>query len=706
MRNLKQQCILLAAAVLAGLTAPMAWAQAPKESVQQGLPAARVRAEAARIDQLLEQGLRRAGVQPAAELDDLTFARRAHLTVVGRVPTLAELDAFLADGSPDRRSALLDRLLDSPGRTAHETNWWADLLRARTRLMRQVSGEPFLDWIRSAIAADMPYDEFVRAMLTAEGPAHERGNGATGFLLRDLGMPHDAMANTLRLFLGTRLECAQCHNHPSDKWTQKQFFEMAAFFGGIQYRSPGATAAAAAKVREIARGGSRAEQQAARQILQNLDAGIQGTGTGVERLPDDYKYDDAKPKEPVFASTIFGADVKLPRPKAQETAARPRARQAPRASATPATPVESRNRFAEWLTARDNPRFAQVIANRVWQRTFGRGLVEPVDDLRDSTKPLDPALLDHLASLVRELDWDLRQFQRVLLNTKLFQRAAVEHDNGSLEPFQFAGPLLQRMTAEQMWDSMLALVMDDLDQRLRPSDARAKDVYERFDEVARADETALKEMVERAGLRVSDPQAFQAQQRERARQEAEKRLAEQKGLEERAQPLFREYLAARRRGDLIASQKLADEIRALGFTIPGERLQRVGAANANDNSLMRAVDLPQPAPASHLLRQFGQSDRETVDGASREGSVPQVLTLMNGFLDQRVLAAGSALRRDLEAADTATARVEVAYLTVLSRRPSEAELDEWRSILTVEKDQGVRDLVWVLCNSNEFKFVQ
>ena len=704
MSTFRNRCLTLIALATTALAGPVAWAQAPTRSVTQGLSQARVRAEAARIDTLLDAGLRKAGVEPAPELDDQAFARRAHLTIVGRNPTLAELDAFLADSDPARRDRLVDRLLDSPGRTAHETNGWADLLRARTRLMRQVSGEPFLAWIRGAIAADMPYDEFVRAMLTAEGAAHKEGNGATGFLLRDLGMPHDAMANTLRLFLGTRLECAQCHNHPSDKWTQKQFFEMAAFFGGIQYRSPEETAKAAATVRALARDGSRAEQQVARQLLQNIDAGIRGTGTGVEKLPDDYKYGDAKPKEPVFANTIFGADVKLPRPNQQaQPAPRTRARPAQQRTAAPAAQVESRRHFADWLTARDNPRFAQVIANRMWQRTFGRGLIEPVDDIRDGTKAVHPELMDHLASLVRQLDYDLRQFQRVLLHTKLSRRAAVDADAGSIAPFLFEGPVLQRLSAEQMWDSMLALVLDDLDERLRPADARAREVYDRFEELATADEAALRTTLERSALRVSDPQAFRAQQAERAREEAAKRLAEQKDLEAKVAPLFREYLAARRSGDLVAAQKLADEIQKLGFTIPGERLQR--ATGASDTSLARAVDLPQPAPASHLLRQFGQSDRETVDSATREGSVPQVLTLMNGFVDQRIMAAGSALRRDLEAADTPAAKVEVAFLTILGRKPNEAEQEAWRPVVVLEKDAGLRDLVWVLCNSSEFKFV-
>src|SRR5712671_833140 len=300
-----------------------ALAQQPARSVIAVKARSEVETAAARIDSLVEQGLQRAGQQPNPTIDDATFVRRAYLANVGRIPTLRECEAFLADQGTDKRGQLIDELLDAPGHVSSESNFWADLLRARSRLMRQVSGEPFLQWIKDALVQDLPYDRMVTEMLTATGAANERGKGATGFLLRDLNMPHDAMANTLRVFLGTRLECAQCHNHPFDKWTQKQFYEMAAFFGGLQYRANLGATALGQELRATAREADDKQKQLVRRIAQQIGVGLQGSGNGQEHLPADYKYDDSKPRAPVFARTIFGAAIKL-EPPAVATPQRPR----------------------------------------------------------------------------------------------------------------------------------------------------------------------------------------------------------------------------------------------------------------------------------------------------------------------------------------------------------------------------------------------
>ena len=151
--------------------------------------AARVRGWAAEIDRLVEADLRARGGRPQPLVDDDAFARRAWLLLAGRIPTPAELDSFAADRSPGRRTALVDVLLDAPGYDSAMFHFWADLLRAKSRLAPQASGEPYLHFLRESIAADVPYDEVVRQLLTATGPAHARGNGATGYALRDRGMP-------------------------------------------------------------------------------------------------------------------------------------------------------------------------------------------------------------------------------------------------------------------------------------------------------------------------------------------------------------------------------------------------------------------------------------------------------------------------------------------------------------------------------------
>lgn len=664
--------------------------QAPTRSVSAALSPAAARAHAARIDRLLEQGLAQRGIAPTAPVDDATFARRAFLAAVGRIPSGAEVESFLQDGAADKRTALVDRLLDSPGHTSHAANQWFDLLRVKSR-QRQTSGEPFAHWIREAVRTGMPYDRFVRDMLAAEGPAHREGNGATGYLLRDANMPHDAMANTLRLFLGTRLECAQCHNHPSDKWTQREFYAMAAFFGGLRYRLP-PPPALAQQARNLRDADDRT-RRAARRLLQTAVTGLAGSGTGVERLPADYAYDDARPRSPVTAATIFGADVQLERRERSDQPARPRGRRGqdrPRGrDALPAEPgVGSRAAFAGWLTSADNERFLRVATNRVWQQLFGRALIEPIDDLKDDSRPVHPRLQEHLERLLVGLDFDLRQFQRVLMLTRLFQREVVAGDPPADEPFAFAGPLLRRMSAEQMWDSLLTLAVDDVDALLGPTDARAQAAYRSFAEVDGASAAELQAMLEQ-------PDAARRMLQERAAERRE----QLRGLQQRARSLQQELRAARRAGDRDEIARLEAEIAALA----AERRQRAGGRDGT-GELQRASDLPQPAPGGHLLRQFGQSDRETIDAASLDATVPQALTLLNGFLDQRVLSAGSSLQRRLTAQAAPEQRIRAAFLATLSREPRPDEVATWQPALAGDPREGLRDLVWVLCNSHEFRF--
>jgi hypothetical protein len=188
---------------------------------------------------------------------------------------------------------------------------------------------------------------------------------------------------------------------------------------------------------------------------------------------------------------------------------------------------------------------------------------------------------------------------------------------------------------------------------------------------------------------------------EQQRQEAmRKQVQQDKELQERAAPLLRDLRAARREGDQKKVAQLADELERIGLPL-GQR-----AARGREGELLRASDLAQPAPSNHLLRQFGQSDRETVDAASSVATVPQVLTMLNGFLDQKVLEGQSALRAHLELAKNGERRVRAAFLATLNREPTPAEAQDWRKAIAIHGESVVKDLVWVLCNSNEFRFVR
>jgi hypothetical protein len=298
--------------------------------------------------------------------------------------------------------------------------------------------------------------------------------------MRDRGMPLDNMASTVRVFLGTRIECAQCHNHPFDKWTQRQFYEMAAFTFGVEIRDSGGsftggisdllrdqgmairvtfkqpewpknTATEAdrraywAEVENVGRARRAAEQallQAERLYNQALSE-PRGIGrypkvTFDERrmvtLPPDYQYDDAKPKSIVKPAAIMGhAFTPLPGETRVQT-------------------------YARWLANPANDRFNKVVVNRLWKKAFGLALIEPLDDLTDTTVAANPELLSHLEKLMVSLNYDMKAYLRILFNTSTYQRQASHEEVLPGTAYHFTGPLLRRMTAEQLWDSFVTLI--------------------------------------------------------------------------------------------------------------------------------------------------------------------------------------------------------------------------------------------------------
>jgi len=434
----------------------------------------KVSAAADEIDALLARDWAANNLTPNAPADDSVFVRRIYLDVVGRIPTSRETEEFLTSSETGKRAALIDKLLDSEGYVQNYFHYWADLLRVQSKGQR--TGPAYVHFIKDALRSNKPYDLFVREMVAGEGKAWS--DGAIGYYTRDRGMPLDNMASTLRIFLGTRIECAQCHNHPFDKWTQMQFYEMAAFTFGVEIRDFGggitggisdlvrdqgmairntfkqpewpknpATVADRlaywAEVERVARARRAAEDalhQAERLYNQALYRGnphypkMTFDEKRKVTLPPDYQYDDAKPKSVVKPAFIMGH------------------------ACTP-LPGETRvQAYARWLTNPNNDRFNKVVVNRLWKKAFGLALIEPLDDLTDTTVAVNPELLSHLEKLMVSLKYDMKAYLRILFNTSTYQRQASHEEVAPGNAYHFTGPLLRRMTAEQLWDSFVTLI--------------------------------------------------------------------------------------------------------------------------------------------------------------------------------------------------------------------------------------------------------
>ena len=574
------------------------------------------------VDRTVGGALLKNGIQPNKQTDDFVFVRRVYLDVAGRIPTDVEARDFLNDKDPEKRRKLIDQLLISDGYRSHLFNWMADLLRHRGKLRRS-NFNHYERWLKDQIAQNSPWNDMVYAMLTAEGTL--ANSGPTGYLLRDPGMPLDNLSNTLNIFLSANVSCAQCHDHPLADWTQREFYELAAFFGAtdVSDRDP-------RKVGNRLKlpDGSISKQDVASAVAQNL-ARVHTKSAQTLKFPDDYAYSDVEPGSPVDPLLFIWGDEELT------------------VDVDEKDPGKLRDNFAEWLTHKKNPRFAIAIANRLWKRFFGLGVQEPLEDLDDLTKASNPELLQLLGKVMVAADFDLREFQRVILNSKAYQAvSSVTPSSGDAEKYLFPGPVLRRMSAEQAWDSILALVLG----------------------------TSLDDYKVDRSNRVT---RFEFPYEQMSPDEVREKV-----------------LLMKNNGYLKSNQRIVE-----ADFVDGKRPVKM-----NDEFLLRASELSQPAPDNHFLRMFGQSSRDLVNDSSVEGSIPQSLMLMNGGVQNLLYDRDARLSKMLRRSGDFKSAVQFLFLSFFCRPPTPDEMNTIEQ--AIAEGMKKEDLTWALFNSTEFLFVQ
>ena len=649
----------------------------------------------AAVDKLVANGLVRAnperakggkkpitGFNPMA--NDEQFVRRVYLDIVGRIPNHDETTQFIADSNPNKRAKLIDMLLDSPGYNSNTYNYFAEMLRVKDRLEQDnLRGVPYINWMQHQIQKNVSWDKMVFEMLTAKGKMWDKKdgeyNGAAGYLLRDAGMPLDNLANTLAVFLGTDVACAQCHDHPFSDWTQHQFYEMASFFGATTTRM---TAAANRKKAKDSSG--MMAMNAMNDLMPKIEEIVTKSGGDIKRLrngirnymgannaivgdmdsnsmklPHDYKYPDAKPNDPVEPKFITWTknDKNLPAYKQKMKSAE-----------------ELRPAFAKWVTDPSNPRFAMAIANRMWKRAFGQGISEPVTNIDDPKQSVNPELLIHLAQEMVRVKFDIKNFMRIIYNTRAYQSEATSEKIAMGEPYYFQGPLLRRMTAEQAWDSYMTLVLGDPDKYAKP----LEDLYSRS-----------------IDLDLTNPKLDA--QTVLVKYDAYRKMAEK----ERA--LMGGGLAEAGGDDMMMEG--ASKSKGKAAAKPAGEMMENASLTYNGMVLRRASTLEQPAPNGHFLIDFGQSPRALIDGSVKTGSVPQVLMMMNGKAQQMLTSKDSLIFRTMEKVKSPPEKVEALFVSVLNRRPTLAEKDIAKRALS-GGDEGYANMIWALINTREFIFIQ
>jgi hypothetical protein len=352
------------------------------------------------IDGLVWAKLKRLGITPSEPAGDATFLRRATLDTIGRLPTSGEVREFLADTtpSPEKRARRVAWLLEQPEYADHWASKWMDLLRPNPYRVGIKAVWNLDAWIRRAFRQNLPYDQFVRAVVTARGSTFRDG-AATIF--RDRREPEEIAPMVSQLFLGIRLECAKCHHHPFESWGQDQFYEFAAYFARVGRKGTG------------------------------LSPPISG---GEEIV---YTAKSGSVTNPLTGQTL---------------AAKPLFGAAPASSEDPE--ADPRDTLAAWMTSPENPYFARVCVNRVWADLMGRGIVEPVDDLRATNPPSNGPLLEALADDFRSHGYDLKHLIRTIMASAVYGLGSEPNERNVADTRNFSRHYRQRLRAEVLLDAL------------------------------------------------------------------------------------------------------------------------------------------------------------------------------------------------------------------------------------------------------------
>jgi len=378
-----------------------------------------------RVDGLLAKSWKNAGVEPAPPATDATFLRRAFLDLTGAIPTVGEVRTFLRDQSPDKRARLIDRLLGTaakngqpgrPGNSRHAThlaNIWQEVMlpQVNTNIRFRYQSGAFNQWLRNHFADNTPYDKVVTELLTYTGSSRT-GPGLFYQVLEY--KPEELAASTSRIFLGVQIQCAQCHDHPFDHWTQKDFWGYAGWFAQIQQP----------------------------QGRQRFQANVADTSTGDVKLPE---------TDNVIKPRFLGV----------------------KKTSLQSGPTR-RAQVAAWLTSKNNPFFAKATVNRVWALLFGYGLVDPVDDFGKHNPPTHPELLDALAADFAANNFDLRRLFRILAKSRGYQLSSRVTESDSYHPNLFHRMAIKSLNAGQIYDCLETATC----KRDNPSTTRYRSPYQ------------------------------------------------------------------------------------------------------------------------------------------------------------------------------------------------------------------------------------
>jgi hypothetical protein len=349
------------------------------------------------IDEAVFNKLEMLGIPPSPVVDDATFLRRVSIDITGTIPTEEKVRAFLADSSPDKRDKLIDELLDSPEYAHYFANKWNMVLRNKKRRNEDLHGTySFYQWIWSSLYENKPYDEFVREVVTASG---DPSFSPATIWYREVSKADEQVEDVAQLFLGLRIQCARCHHHPFEKWSEDDYYGLAAFFSRVGTKN-------------LSGGVNRQIRE--KRIFHN---------EGAASAKNPRSGEDLRP------TGLGGQPMDIPADR------------------------DPRTFLADWMAAPENPFFARSLVNRYWKHFFDRGIVEPEDDMRETNPPSNPELLDNLARNFIDSGFDLKELIRTICRSQTYQLSSLPNDYNLNDKQNFSRYYPKRLTAEVLYDA-------------------------------------------------------------------------------------------------------------------------------------------------------------------------------------------------------------------------------------------------------------
>ena len=688
-----------------------------------------LRSPANELDKIVSRENKAAGIklEAAPVVGDHVFLRRIYVDLIGRIPTEAEIREFASWPEQSRREKLIDKLIADERFADRWTIFYADMLRLRSNA---TGGPALIAYVHNAVKTGMPYDEMCRRLIYTNGKANKVPEA--GFILGDDADPLAMASITSQVFLGVRIGCAQCHDHPFDVWKRRDFYDMAAYFGKTRRYESQLTRVVYA---------TEADQNT---ILWPPE----GEGADSDRKP-------IPPKFPFSLTTFekkpdYLARLENVRKAKEEAKARPLAKgpsvddllndtadkvaktasgKLPEAGVTAEAKADIRKidpasggfrnsdlreQLARQVTDPRNRYFSRALVNRVWKTLVGRGFVEPVDDFRADNPPAHPESLDYLADEFVASDYDLRTVVKLVVTSDAYQRdhapdATDEPTRQEMEVALLATPM-RRMIAESLYDSVVTA--GHLFEAKHSPGKNTKVLTE----IVRVPKESGKvgDLAKPGSLVQGNNPAMKAMAAN------DKSAGGSYALEEAIELDFTALLKASDDEPAVDEMKVVSKEELEAQRMMQEKMMRTKTEYI-EKTVTRTIDdnpvfntslrMQSPAPEGHFLRVFGQPNRSDLgDLRDDSASMRQALMMLNGRVTHEAARVGDLepIHKFVTGKDANLDQaVKFAYLEILTRQPSAQEISEGKEIIAAAARpiDGVADLRWILLNCNEFRFL-